>query len=66
MQPDEGDAYRRRAFLLQEGADSAGAIDDYSHAIALNPQDAEALRGRGYARLSRHEADPAIEDPTAR
>jgi regulator of sirC expression with transglutaminase-like and TPR domain len=33
--------------------------------VALNPADAEALRGRGYARLNQHEYDRAIEDLTA-
>ena len=45
--------------------DNSGAVEDYNHAIALDPADAEALRGRGYARLNQHEYDRAIEDLTS-
>jgi tetratricopeptide (TPR) repeat protein len=50
-------AYYNRAIACRTRGDWAGAIDDYSHAIDLNPNYAKAYLNRGVARAA--EGDPA-------
>ena len=47
---------------LSRLASAQGALDDYDRALAINPKDAEALRGRGFTHLRRNETDAAIGD----
>jgi tetratricopeptide (TPR) repeat protein len=58
-------AYLARGHAYRDGGDLAHAINDYSMAIKLAPQDKEALYSRGYVLHDKREFDRAIADYTA-
>ncbi|ALL70138.1 TPR repeat precursor (plasmid) [Paraburkholderia caribensis MBA4] len=53
-----------RGIAKQQLADYDAAIDDYSRAIGIDPDDAIALMNRGYARLHKEQFELAIADFT--
>ena len=55
-------AYYKRAIACRTRGDWAGAFDDYSHAIDLNPNYAKAWLNRGVARAALRDPAGAIDD----
>jgi tetratricopeptide (TPR) repeat protein len=58
------EALKARGEAYAERADFAKAIEDYTQALNLKPDDAVAYYGRGQARLSTRDTDGAISDFT--
>ena len=54
--------YFESGYTQQEKGELAGAIEDYSHAIELNPQYDDAFYNRGIARRAGGDSDGAIAD----
>lgn len=59
---DDSILYFKRAELRRENADLAGAIQDYTKAIHVNPSYANAFNGRGITHLKKGDFNNAIED----
>lgn len=58
----EADALFEQAFAKQEAGNFQGAIEDYTRAIQLNPNDAIAYNNRGNAYLDLNSPQTAIAD----
>jgi Flp pilus assembly protein TadD len=56
--------YHARGVARQQAGDAQGAIEDYTQALRLNPNDAAAYNNRGAARATVGDAQGAIEDYT--
>ncbi|KPJ59472.1 MAG: hypothetical protein AMJ46_11200 [Latescibacteria bacterium DG_63] len=54
-------AYRTRALIRKEGGDLVGAVDDFTSALALLPEDLESLRGLTEAHLAQASFHAALE-----
>jgi tetratricopeptide (TPR) repeat protein len=58
------EAYIARGIARRAQGDQAGAIDDYTEAIRLNPQSADAYIARGVARTAQCDLGGALADCT--
>lgn len=62
IEPDYYGGYYKRGFVKDNLQDADGAIEDYSMAIALNPDDAYSYLGRGDMYSLKHEDEKALAD----
>lgn len=60
--PDEGIAYHRRGWYKRLVGDLDGAIEDYTMAIVLDPEDASSYESRGNAYLKQGKRELAEAD----
>lgn len=60
--PADAEAYSRQGAVLQTQHDLAGAIDAYTHAIAMAPKDPQYPRQRALAYLAQRRPVLAIDD----
>ncbi len=56
--------YNRIGLARSESGDYQGAVDDYTQAIRLNPEDEVSYLRRGYARMQLGDYEGAINDNT--
>ena len=59
---DMATAFKNRGNAFDDKGEFARAIQDYDHAIAINPKDADALNDRGTSQRARGEYELAIKD----
>ena len=66
QEPSSGDAinYKQRGYEKSAKGDYAGAIEDFTEAIKLKPDDVDAYDGRGWAKTQSGDYTGAIEDFT--
>lgn len=64
MDPNYGAAYKARGDARMASGDSFGAIDDYSQAVAIQPDDWAAYAARAQAYLRVDQVQRAYDDLT--